>query len=262
MAGNIIHAIATTNAIISGLIVIEAMKLLAGAPPLPPGCQAASPAQPLCLQGGSGPLPSSPLPNAFPPPAAGRTGLPEACLATHLNTEPNVRCGSLDAAKADRGFDPRTTVLGAWCRSAGGPLVHPPPFRALTPLSLQQGARPAGGRPAGAQAPRQAQRGVHGVRAGAAAPAHQHAHHHAGAAAGQGGRGPTPSEAAPQAPSADLRVLQHFIKAASRLHAGCPVPRMLGSLCHACWAPCAMHAGLPVPGAAVRVHLLAGAWHH
>lgn len=32
MAGNIIHAIATTNAIVSGLIVIEAMKLLAGAP--------------------------------------------------------------------------------------------------------------------------------------------------------------------------------------------------------------------------------------
>jgi ubiquitin-like 1-activating enzyme E1 B len=31
MAGNIIHAIATTNAIISGLIVIEALKLLAGA---------------------------------------------------------------------------------------------------------------------------------------------------------------------------------------------------------------------------------------
>lgn len=32
MAGNIIHAIATTNAIVSGLIVIEALKLLAGAP--------------------------------------------------------------------------------------------------------------------------------------------------------------------------------------------------------------------------------------
>jgi len=31
MAGNIIHAIATTNAIISGLIVIEAIKILAGA---------------------------------------------------------------------------------------------------------------------------------------------------------------------------------------------------------------------------------------
>jgi hypothetical protein len=30
MAGNIIHAIATTNAIISGLIVIEAIKILAG----------------------------------------------------------------------------------------------------------------------------------------------------------------------------------------------------------------------------------------
>jgi hypothetical protein len=30
MAGNIIHAIATTNAIISGLIVIEACKLLSG----------------------------------------------------------------------------------------------------------------------------------------------------------------------------------------------------------------------------------------
>ncbi len=31
MAGNIIHAIATTNAIISGLIVTEALKILAGA---------------------------------------------------------------------------------------------------------------------------------------------------------------------------------------------------------------------------------------
>lgn len=31
MAGNIIHAIATTNAIVSGLIVIEALKLLGGA---------------------------------------------------------------------------------------------------------------------------------------------------------------------------------------------------------------------------------------
>ncbi len=30
MAGNIIHAIATTNAIISGMIVIEAIKILAG----------------------------------------------------------------------------------------------------------------------------------------------------------------------------------------------------------------------------------------
>jgi ubiquitin-like 1-activating enzyme E1 B len=30
MAGNIIHAIATTNAIISGMIVMEAMKVLAG----------------------------------------------------------------------------------------------------------------------------------------------------------------------------------------------------------------------------------------
>ncbi len=32
MAGNIIHAVATTNAIVGGLIVIEAMKLLAGVP--------------------------------------------------------------------------------------------------------------------------------------------------------------------------------------------------------------------------------------
>ena len=32
MAGNIIHAIATTNAIVGGLIVIEALKLLAGHP--------------------------------------------------------------------------------------------------------------------------------------------------------------------------------------------------------------------------------------
>lgn len=31
MAGNIIHAIATTNAIIAGFIVIEAIKVLAGA---------------------------------------------------------------------------------------------------------------------------------------------------------------------------------------------------------------------------------------
>lgn len=30
MAGNIIHAIATTNAIIGGLIVVEALKVLAG----------------------------------------------------------------------------------------------------------------------------------------------------------------------------------------------------------------------------------------
>ena len=30
MAGNIIHAIATTNAIVGGLIVVEAMKILAG----------------------------------------------------------------------------------------------------------------------------------------------------------------------------------------------------------------------------------------
>lgn len=30
MAGNIIHAIATTNAIISGMIVVEAIKILAG----------------------------------------------------------------------------------------------------------------------------------------------------------------------------------------------------------------------------------------
>ena len=32
MAGNIVHAVATTNAVISGLITLEAMKLLAGAP--------------------------------------------------------------------------------------------------------------------------------------------------------------------------------------------------------------------------------------
>lgn len=30
MAGNIIHAIATTNAIISGLIVVQALKILTG----------------------------------------------------------------------------------------------------------------------------------------------------------------------------------------------------------------------------------------
>ncbi len=30
MAGNIIHAIATTNAIIAGLIVVAAMQILAG----------------------------------------------------------------------------------------------------------------------------------------------------------------------------------------------------------------------------------------
>ncbi len=32
MAGNIIHAIATTNAIVGGLIVVEAMKILADKP--------------------------------------------------------------------------------------------------------------------------------------------------------------------------------------------------------------------------------------
>lgn len=32
MAGNIVHAVATTNAVISGLIALEAMKLLAQAP--------------------------------------------------------------------------------------------------------------------------------------------------------------------------------------------------------------------------------------
>jgi Ubiquitin-activating enzyme active site len=32
MAGNIVHAVATTNAVISGLIALEAMKLLARAP--------------------------------------------------------------------------------------------------------------------------------------------------------------------------------------------------------------------------------------
>lgn len=35
MAGNIIHAIATTNAIVGGLIVTEALKLLAGAKATP-----------------------------------------------------------------------------------------------------------------------------------------------------------------------------------------------------------------------------------
>jgi ubiquitin-like 1-activating enzyme E1 B len=30
MAGNIIHAVATTNAIVSGLMAVEALKLLAG----------------------------------------------------------------------------------------------------------------------------------------------------------------------------------------------------------------------------------------
>ena len=39
MAGNIIHAIATTNAVISGFIVIEALKLLAG---VPEACKALS----------------------------------------------------------------------------------------------------------------------------------------------------------------------------------------------------------------------------
>lgn len=33
MAGNIIHAIATTNAIVAGLLVTEAIKVLAGAAP-------------------------------------------------------------------------------------------------------------------------------------------------------------------------------------------------------------------------------------
>jgi ubiquitin-like 1-activating enzyme E1 B len=33
MAGNIIHAIATTNAIVGGIIVAEALKLLAGVRP-------------------------------------------------------------------------------------------------------------------------------------------------------------------------------------------------------------------------------------
>jgi hypothetical protein len=35
MAGNIIHAIATTNAIVGGLIVVEALKLLAGETQVP-----------------------------------------------------------------------------------------------------------------------------------------------------------------------------------------------------------------------------------
>lgn len=43
MAGNIVHAVATTNAVISGLITLEAMKLLARAPAACRVCSASCP---------------------------------------------------------------------------------------------------------------------------------------------------------------------------------------------------------------------------
>ena len=36
MAGNIVHALATTNAVVAGLIVAEALKLVAGGSPARP----------------------------------------------------------------------------------------------------------------------------------------------------------------------------------------------------------------------------------